>query len=227
MAENLNARFGSTTNLPNTIIFWHLLGKSNVNYVSLDLWRLGSAGLNPIENRFNVNLHGREPWSSGYGRRLTYRRSWVRIPVPYTGWTWYFFTLICCKNCIVCLKRPKINEKEAGIGPFFLKKTYVTLGGGCGLVRRAVASDNNERSTDIIFSLILLGRYVHPETILYLNFSFHSQSLLTLSTIYISYFSFIALSLSLYSILVLSHSLYIFLSLSLFVSISLYLSSLY
>ena len=28
------------------------------------------------------------------------------------------FTLICCKNCIVCLKRPKINEKEAGVGPF-------------------------------------------------------------------------------------------------------------
>ena len=31
-----------------------------------------------------------------------------------------FFTLICCKNCNdVCLKRPKINENEAGVGPFF------------------------------------------------------------------------------------------------------------
>ena len=31
-----------------------------------------------------------------------------------------FFTLICCKKIIdVCLKRPKINEKEAGVGPFF------------------------------------------------------------------------------------------------------------
>ena len=30
-----------------------------------------------------------------------------------------FFTLICCKNCIVCLKRPKIKEKEAGVRPFF------------------------------------------------------------------------------------------------------------
>jgi len=29
-----------------------------------------------------------------------------------------FFTFIYCKNCIVCLKRPKINEKEAGVGPF-------------------------------------------------------------------------------------------------------------
>ena len=30
----------------------------------------------------------------------------------------HFFTHICCKNCNVCLKRPKINEKEAGVGSF-------------------------------------------------------------------------------------------------------------
>ena len=36
----------------------------------------------------------------------------------------HFFTYICCKNCNdVCLKRPKINEREAGVGPFFKKKT--------------------------------------------------------------------------------------------------------
>ena len=30
-----------------------------------------------------------------------------------------FFTLICSKNCInVCFKRPKINKKEVGVGPF-------------------------------------------------------------------------------------------------------------
>ena len=33
-----------------------------------------------------------------------------------------FFTLIFCKNCIVSLKRRKINEKEAGVGPVFFKK---------------------------------------------------------------------------------------------------------
>ena len=27
----------------------------------------------------------------------------------------HFFTLICCKNCIVSLKRPKINEKRPGL----------------------------------------------------------------------------------------------------------------
>ena len=57
----------------------------------------------------------KEPWSSGYGKRLTFQRSWVRIPALYTGWT--FFTYICCKNRNVFLKRPK-NEKEAGVGPF-------------------------------------------------------------------------------------------------------------
>ena len=36
----------------------------------------------------------------------------------------HFFTLICCKNYIVCLKIPKINEKEAGVGPFLKKRTY-------------------------------------------------------------------------------------------------------
>ena len=31
-----------------------------------------------------------------------------------------FCTLICCKKLIeVCLKRPKINEKEAGVCPLF------------------------------------------------------------------------------------------------------------
>ena len=30
---------------------------------------------------------GKEPWFSGYGRRLMFQRSWVRIPAPDTGWT--------------------------------------------------------------------------------------------------------------------------------------------
>ena len=65
-------------------------------------------------------IAGREPWSSGYGKRLTFLRLWVRIPALYTGRT--FFTNIFCKNCNdVCLKRPKTNEKEAGAGHFFKK----------------------------------------------------------------------------------------------------------
>ena len=30
---------------------------------------------------------GREPWSSGYGKRLTFQRLCVQFPVQYTGWT--------------------------------------------------------------------------------------------------------------------------------------------
>ena len=37
----------------------------------------------------------------------------------------HFYTYICCKNCNVCLKRPKINKKEAGVGPFL--KNFVEL----------------------------------------------------------------------------------------------------
>ena len=57
-------------------------------------------------------------WSSGYGygRRLTSKRSWVWILAPDTGRT--FFHINCCKNCFVCLKRPKINEKEAMMAHF-------------------------------------------------------------------------------------------------------------
>ena len=50
-----------------------------------------------------------------------FRRLWVPIPAPYTGWTWHFSHWFVVKNCIVCSKRLKINEKEARFGPFFKK----------------------------------------------------------------------------------------------------------
>ena len=57
------------------------------------------------------------PWSSGYGRRLMFVRSWVWIPAPYTGYSWHF------SHCIVCLlEKTENKQKEAGFGPFFLKK---------------------------------------------------------------------------------------------------------
>ena len=66
---------------------------------------------------------GREPWSCGYVRQLMSERLWVQIPGLYEM---SFFTLICCKNCIVCFKRPKINKKEAGVGPFKKNKQEVS-----------------------------------------------------------------------------------------------------
>ena len=39
----------------------------------------------------------------------------------------HYFASICCKNWIVCLKRLKINEKEARVGPFFKIKFRINL----------------------------------------------------------------------------------------------------
>ena len=54
----------------------------------------------------NTMLHSAEvvhiwqdgSWSSGNGRRLVFQRSWVQIPVPYSGRT--FFTFICCIDTV-------------------------------------------------------------------------------------------------------------------------------
>ena len=61
----------------------------------------------------------REPCSSAMGGHLYSRSLWVQIQAPFTWWT--FFTFICYRNCNVCLKRWKSNEKEAEDGPFFKK----------------------------------------------------------------------------------------------------------
>ena len=59
------------------------------------------------------NITWQEPWSSGYWWWFMFERSWFRI------------TLICCKNCIACLERPKIGKRKRGRGwPIFVKKQY-------------------------------------------------------------------------------------------------------
>ena len=75
--------------------------------------------------KWKITIFGGEPWSCGYGRQLMFKRSWVQIPAPYSEWTWHFFTLICYKNCIICLKRPKINKKE---GWSIFKKITIFMG---------------------------------------------------------------------------------------------------
>ena len=56
--------------------------------------------------------------SSGYGRRLMFERSWVRILAQYTGWTLHFIILICCKNFYCVFEK---TENKRG-WPIFLKK---------------------------------------------------------------------------------------------------------
>ena len=54
-----------------------------------------------------------------------FQRSWVRILAQYIGWKFFHINLLCNICNDVCLKRPKIYEKAAGVGPFFFKKTFV------------------------------------------------------------------------------------------------------
>ena len=65
---------------------------------------------------------GREPRSSGYGRRLMFKRLWVQIQVLYTGWTWHFLQWFYVKIVSFVWTRPKINAKRGRGWPIFLKK---------------------------------------------------------------------------------------------------------
>ena len=75
-------------------------------------------GLLRFETKNHVLSRGLESWSSGF----VWEEAHVLKVVGSNPSTLYWmdiFSLICCKNCIqVCLKRPTINEKEAGDGPF-------------------------------------------------------------------------------------------------------------
>ena len=55
-----------------------------------------------------------------------FKSSWVRILALYTGQTRHFNIDLFLKK-LFSLKRLKINEKEAGVGPFFLKKKICYL----------------------------------------------------------------------------------------------------
>ena len=62
---------------------------------------------------------GREPWSSGYGRILVFWRLWVRIPAPYTGWTFFHLFVVII---VMFVWKDEKHEKEAEDGP--LKKQF-------------------------------------------------------------------------------------------------------
>ena len=83
-----------------------------------------------------IYIGRREPWSSGYGKRLASRnREFESKHCILDG---YYLTLYCCKTCIFCLKRPKINEKEAGVAHY---KNLNGLNSNCW----QVGENNNAR----------------------------------------------------------------------------------
>ena len=53
----------------------------------LNLWRI-------VVDQVTDDPVGREPWSSGYGRRLVFKRLWVQIPALYTGWKFFHIYLL-------------------------------------------------------------------------------------------------------------------------------------
>ena len=70
---------------------------------SFTLTSIHSYSILSLRQHTQTNIYTWEPWSCGYGRRLMFWRSWIQIPVQYTGWT--FFTLNCCKKWNVCLEK--------------------------------------------------------------------------------------------------------------------------
>ena len=74
--------------------------------------------LNSLGGSPGLMVMGDDSWLKGHGFESS-TLYWTELT---------FLTLICCKNCIdVCLKRPKINEKDSGIGPFFKKNWIVRI----------------------------------------------------------------------------------------------------
>ena len=52
------------------------------------LWRHRNQSGFPEWEESQIKIYSKqEPWYSGYGRIIVFRRSWVRIPAPYTGWS--------------------------------------------------------------------------------------------------------------------------------------------
>ena len=57
-------------------------------------------------------------WKSCTAKMVMFGRGFESRRCKLDGHLVHFFTLICFKNCIVCLQKPNINEKEAGVSPF-------------------------------------------------------------------------------------------------------------
>ena len=76
----------------------------------------------PEIDNFNALLNmwclGREPWSSGYGWRLTFWRSWVWIPCTVYFMEIFSHVFIVKIVMVFVWKDRKFTIKEAGVGPF-------------------------------------------------------------------------------------------------------------
>ena len=106
------------------------------------------------------------PWTSGYGRRLTCGRSWVVIPAPYTGWT--FFQINFLQNCIdVCFWKDR-KKRKRGRGwrnldflDFLQKKFYnivYCLNRNC-LISGKISEKISRKLHNGMFAQTAMGQY--------------------------------------------------------------------
>ena len=72
------------------------------------------------------------------------------------GREYIFHIPICCKNFNVCLKKTKINEKEAGVGPFLKKECG--SGDGGQLTRNQLRRVRFEYRRGQFFVIVLLTK---------------------------------------------------------------------
>ena len=80
---------------------------------------------------------GLEPWFSGYGWRLMFWRSWVRIPSLYTRWTFFVVT-------IVLFVKKDVNKLKRGRKlPIFLKNAIFQI------ISVAACFSSDNRAIDI------------------------------------------------------------------------------
>ena len=144
-----------------------------------------------------------------------------------------FFALICCKNYIVCVKRLKLNEKEAEDGPF-LKIVYLKYDCKCfrhfnrlGFYGEHLISSLNKDwlKNDKCTTTLIVSTHFLP---LSLYHSFYICLSLSLSiSLSLSLFHSFYISLSFSLIHCLSFNIYLSLTLSLSHSFSFSLSFIY
>ena len=79
-------------------------------------------GTPPTENyRKKSHYETTNAWA-GTLALIIFERLWVRIPAPYTRWTFFHIDFLYKLYCLFEKTKNKKNEKEAGVGPF-LKTT--------------------------------------------------------------------------------------------------------
>ena len=71
--------------------------------------------LNQYIERALFRIIWQDPWSSGYGWWLMFERLCFRIPVLYTGWTFFNIDLLSKLYCL--FGKTENKQKEAGVGP--------------------------------------------------------------------------------------------------------------